>query len=122
MEEIEQKRKAIQRSLSMTEQAGTTIGFFFCPVCQREHPAVSGHLHEWLFKRGDNVPDDITFSQKNSVILCGDCHKNTKEVDEACRRFKSDFFNPYGWVKSLLKSGQIKHWPERLPRGETTNL
>ncbi len=117
----EKLRKQIQIYLSTREQNSRKLGFFICPVCGNEYPHVNGVAHEWLFKRSNNVADDITFSKENMIILCTTtpgCHENRKEVDEICLNFKLNHYDIYKWVEELLQTGQIKHWPERLPRKE----
>ncbi|MFC1975064.1 hypothetical protein ACFLXQ_01540 [Chloroflexota bacterium] len=115
----EKLRKQTQIYLSTREQNSRRLGFFICPVCGNEFPHCKGVAHEWLFKRSNNVADDITFSKENMIVLCTTgCHKNTKDVDELCLNFKLNHHDIYGWVGGLLKSGKIKHWPERLPREE----
>lgn len=117
---IKELRKALQILIARQEQPGLKSGNFYCPWCKTERPLTSGALHEWMFKRSANAPDDITFSQKNCIILCQEpCHSQhgqTKRMFFVCLEWKMKFFDPFNWVQGLLDSGRIKHWPVSFDR------
>lgn len=63
-------------------------------------------MHEWLFKRNRNLPEEVTFSLENMILLHRECHSKygqSKEMVKKCYFFKRRFYDLQKWVDKVAK-------------------
>jgi len=95
------------------EQGGPPISWAICPYCRK--PGATD-AHHWLWKRSDNVPDEVLHTRQNVILLCHFCHDRhgqTKEMTLICLAFKLRLgYDIFDWVDGLIEDGVVKHRPD----------
>jgi hypothetical protein len=77
------KLKIINTQQRAWRSSGPPLAFL-CLLCNQIHRG--GDLHEAFIRRGRSVPESITMSEWNCVILCHHCHMMYGQTDQTKRQ------------------------------------
>lgn len=82
---------------------------------ERKHWGAMDRPHEWLIKRGANIPDNAIFTPINTVLLHRKCHSaygQTKEMAQRCYAYKAKIYGKGAigkYIETLKGNKELTH-------------